>query len=430
MSTRQPSKSPHGDHRRHHSRHRTSKFPPQDYTDFTHTDISLIAPLLLPRTVNEVRSAYEKRVKKGISALPPHLQSKLSLLSSFCSMHSKLTPGPIISLFNSLREEIEDDVPKTWGPLVEREQLSSQKREMVEIVQHLAVLWLGPKVFHARFEKEPRRALLKEKPTKCCACTLVAMAGDFQTQVAMAGLFIGRINQKMWESSKRIDWFLEWTSARLPRSRREDAKSLIWEIGKKFRMTRLGAEGAGRSKKKPNLEAEEEGELGPGTASYAFSLDRELRDERSRGPRKLIGSEAQKDDERRRTARSYATGDDARISTIQQSIYEDDQDYYDYEQEDPRKPQTSSLYSRTTSGERPPSISIDADVMGILSMYDGSHVGEDDAEDEGQYSRPNQRDDDEESRGSGQYNMTPSQIQSMLDHSFGTKWDGPPIGRY
>jgi hypothetical protein len=430
MSTRQPSKSPHGDHRRHHSRHRTSKFPPQDYTDFTHTDISLIAPLLLPRTVNEVRSAYEKRVKKGISALPPHLQSKLSLLSSFCSMHSKLTPGPIISLFNSLREEIEDDVPKTWGPLVEREQLSSQKREMVEIVQHLAVLWLGPKVFHARFEKEPRRALLKEKPTKCCACTLVAMAGDFQTQVAMAGLFIGRINQKMWESSKRIDWFLEWTSARLPRSRREDAKSLIWEIGKKFRMTRLGAEGAGRSKKKPNLEAEEEGELGPGTASYAFSLDRELREERSRGPRKLIGSEAQKDDERRRTARSYATGDDARISTIQQSIYEDDQDYYDYEQEDPRKPQTSSLYSRTTSGERPPSISIDADVMGILSMYDGSHVGEDDAEDEGQYSRPNQRDDDEESRGSGQYNMTPSQIQSMLDHSFGTKWDGPPIGRY
>jgi hypothetical protein len=39
-------------------------------------------------------------------------------------------------------------------------------------------------------------------------------------------------------------------------------------------MTRLGAEGAGRSKKKPNLEAEEESELGPGTASYAFSLDR------------------------------------------------------------------------------------------------------------------------------------------------------------
>jgi hypothetical protein len=430
MSSRKPSNSPHGGHRHHHSRHRTSKFPPQDYTDFTRTDISLIVPLLLPQTVNETRSVYEKRIKKGIAALPPHLHCKLSLLSGFCSLHSKLTPGPIISLFNSLREEIEDDVPKTWGPLVEREQLSSQKREMVEIVQHLAVLWLGPKVFQARFEREPRRALLKEKPTKCCACTLVAMAGDFQTQVAMAGLFIGRINQKMWESSKRIDWFLEWTSVRLPKSRREDAKSLIWEIGKKFRMTRLGAEGARRSKKKPDLEAEEESELGPGTASYAFSLDRELREERSRGPRKLIGSEAQKDDDhRRRTAKSYATSDDARLSTVQQSIYEDDQDYDNYDQEDPRRQQVSSMYSRTTSGELPPSISIDDNVMDILSMYDGSHVGEDVAGDEGQYSRPNQRDDDEESRASGQYNMTPSRIQSMLDHSFGTTWDGPPIGR-
>jgi hypothetical protein len=430
MSSRKPSKSPHGGHRRRH----TSKFPPQDYTDFTRTDISLIAPLLLPQPVNETRSAYEKRIKKGIAALPPHLHCKLSLLSSFCSLHSKLTPGPIISLFNSLREEIEDDVPKTWGPLVQREQLSSQKREMVEIVQHLAVLWLGPKVFQARFEREPRRTLLKEKPTKCCACTLVAMAGDFQTQVAMAGLFIGRVNQNMWENSKRIVWFLEWTSARLPRSRREDAKSLIWEIGKKFRMTRLGAEGAGRSKKKPNLEAEEESELGPGTASYAFSLDRELREERSRGPRKLIGSEAQKDDDhRRRTAKSYATGDDARISTVQQSVYGDDQSNHYYgndDQDDRRWQQASSFYSRTTSGELPPSISIDDDVMGILSMYDGSHVGEDNAEDEGQHFMPNQPvDDDEESRASGQYNMTPSLIQSMLDHSFGTTWDGSPIGR-
>jgi hypothetical protein len=63
-------------------------------------------------------------------------------------------------------------------------------------------------------------------------------------------------------------------------------------------------------------------------------------------------------------------------------------------------------------------------------MYDGSHVGEDDAEDGGQHSMPNQPvDDDEDMRASGQYNMTPSRIQSMLDHSFGTTWDGPPIGR-
>ena len=272
----------------HHHRRHTQHFPPQDYSDLTRTDLSLLAPILLPQTFQETRSAYEKKTKKNIADLPQHLQCKIPLLSSFCSLHGKLSPGPITSLFNALREEIEDEVPKTWSPLVERQQLSSQKREMVEIVQHLAVLWLGPKVFQARFDREPRRTFMKEKPSKCCACTLVAMAGDFQTQVAMAGLFIGRINQNMWEGSKRIMWYVEWTIARLPKSRREDAKGLIWEIGKKFRMTRLGAEGRSNHQK-PNLEAEEESELGPGTASYVVSLDRELREERSKGPRKLIG---------------------------------------------------------------------------------------------------------------------------------------------
>jgi hypothetical protein len=297
---------------------------------------------------------------------------------------------------------------------------------MVEIVQHLAVLWLGPKIFQARFDREPRRVFLKEKPSKCCACTLVAMAGDFQTQVAMAALFIGRINQNMWEGSKRIVWYLEWTSARLPKSRREDAKGLIWEIGKKFRMTRLGAEGSGRSKKKPNLEAEEESELGPGTASYVISLDRELREEQTRGPRKLIGGETRGDDKHKSLARrNHATEEDDVDLAIQLSLEEQERS----NQADDRRPYASSFYSTDQSGERPSSISIAKDIDGIIRMYDegalnpGRRIDDDD-----QYYEPSERGNDNQSRAPTEYGMAPSRVQSMLDRSFGSKWDGPKLG--
>jgi len=412
----------------HHRRH-TENFPPQTYIDFTRTDLSLIAPILLPQTVHEKRSAYEKKVKKSIADLPPHLHCKFPLLSSFCGLHSKLSPAPITSLFNALREEIEDEVPRTWGPLQQREQLSSQKREMVEIVQQLAVLWLGPKVFKARFEREPRRVFMKEKPSKCCVCTLVAMAGDFQTQVAMAALFIGRINQNMWESSKRIVWYLEWTSARLPKSRREDAKGLIWDIGKKFRMTRLGAEGSGRSKKKPNLEDEEESELGPGTASYVFSLDRELREERSKGPRKLIGGQTQDDDKNNGLVRmNHATEEDDMDLAVQLSLQEQEGGgTRDQSEQGYRGPRASSFYSNAESGERPPSISVNKDIDGILRMYQDTLDTDQRLDDDDQYNEPSYQPEGTESVMSGQYNMTPSRIQSMLDESFGGPWDGPKI---
>jgi hypothetical protein len=413
----------------HHHRRHTQHFPPQKYSDLTRTDLSLLAPILLPQTFQETRSAYEKKVKKNIADLPQHLQCKIPLLSSFCSLHGKLSPGPITSLFNALREEIEDEVPKTWSPLVERQQLSSQKREMVEIVQHLAVLWLGPKVFQARFDREPRRTFMKEKPSKCCACTLVAMASDFQTQIAMAALFIGRINQNMWEGSKRTVWYLEWTSARLPKSRREDAKGLIWEIGKKFRMTRLGAEGRGKFKK-PNLEAEEESELGPGTASYVISLDRELREERSKGPRKLIGGNTRDDDRSKGLVRKiHATEQDDVDLAIQLSLEEQERSNQADDDEMYPRPYASSFYSQD-GGERPPSISIARDIDGIIRMYDESALDPNRRiDDDDQYYEPSQRgDDDAQSRVPTQYGMSNSRVQSMLDRSFDSKWDGPQIG--
>jgi len=430
---------------------RNHKFPPEEYSDLTCNDLALIAAILTPKKPQESRSAYEKKIKARIAELPAHLHCKHPLLSTFCNFHSKLTPLPISSLFHTIREEIEDEVPGTWDPLAERKQLSAQKEEMVEIVQHLAVLWLGAKVFQERFHRTPRRAFVGGKPSKCSACLLVAIGGDFPTLIAMAGLFIGRVRKDVWGNSKRIQFLLEWAASRLPPSRRADGCALVWEIGRKFRITRLGAESKrGRSDKRAradsDIEDEFESEVGPGTASYAFSLDRELREEKSRGPRKLIGSsafaaadgQAEEDFEQmwvdKLAERMQAENEEERLlrwqrhqAQKQQRLLED------------RRPR-SSMYSVTTSGERegdntrPPSISIDQELDSIISLYqDGSGQDQTDAHDlDGRYGYPrlnpyakDERDDDGSEASLGFRPITTmSRIQSTIDRAFGKKWDG------
>jgi hypothetical protein len=195
-------------------------------------------------------------------------------------------------------------------------------------------------------------------------------------------------------------------------------------------MTRLGAEGSGRSKKKPNLEAEEESELGPGTASYVMSLDRELREEQSKGPRKLIGGETRDDDKFKGLARrNHATEEDDVDLAIQLSLEEQERSNQADDGRS-RRPCASSFYSTDLSGERPPSISIAKDIDGIIRMYDESALDPNRRiDDDDQYYEPSQRgDDDTQSRVPTEYGMAPSRVQSMLDRSFGSKWDGPKLG--
>ncbi|KAM0713817.1 hypothetical protein Q7P37_010779 [Cladosporium fusiforme] len=364
------------DHRRHNRRHRTQHFPPREYTDLTRTDISLIAPILLPKTAKETRSEYEKRTKKRISELPAHLHCKHPLLSSFCSLHSKISPGPIVSLFNSLREEIEDEIPETWTPLVEKKALEPMKRGMVEMVQNLAVVWLGQKFFAERYGKNPPLSLARSKISGCAACTMVLIAADFQTQVALASLFIGRVDYKVWHSSKRIAFFLEWTAARMPGSVRDDSKKLIWEVGKKFRLTRIGSEDAKSKKKRSRVdqEEEEENEFGPGTASYPFSLEPEQREKRE-GPRRMINSTAQEDIDFQEGYRAtQATSLVPRGEPLRES----------------------SIYSRTVSGIDQTDLSITDDIEDIIAIYQQGGFSVD--EDEYQQNRNSSVDEESESQ--------------------------------
>lgn len=376
----------HGQHE-HHRRRRTHNFPPQEYNDLTRTDITLLAPILLPQTAKESRSEYEKAIKKRIADLPAHLQCKHPLMSSFCSLHSKISPLPIVSLFTSFREEVEDGITRTWLPLVESKQLSAQKAEIVEIVQQLAVLWLGPSAFTQRYGKEPRRALAKIKLSKCAACTLAMMAADFQTQVSMAGLFIGKVNQGIWDSSKRIMWFLEWTAARMPESRREESKRLIWEIGKKFRLTRIGAEEAKSKKGKSRINAVEETEEGPGTGIYLhpFNIGSHEDQEKSDEPRKMINSTAQEEIDLEELER--------RRDSHEPTIAPEQNKY----------PRASSIYSRTTSGLTPQQHSIAKEIESILALYEES---------DGISDRFHQHDDDGNTSGYSVGNPFASEIEA------------------
>jgi hypothetical protein len=323
-------------------------------------------------------------------------------------------------------------------------------------VTHLAVLWLGPKLFEARFQRQPRRALVKLKPSKCNACQLVLIGKDFPTLVAMAGLFIGRVKKSVWGSSKRIQFLLEWTASRLAPRMREDGSELVWDIGRKFRVTRIGAM-AGQKRKKGkrarvdddaedvdagNVEDEEEGEVGPGTASYAFSLDRELREEKSRGPRKLIGSSAfatadgQEEDLEQLWIDRLAVQHRA-AWTLQAQEEEEEEQRQQQGGGNRQKRPASSMYSRDISDERdrPPAIGINQELDKIISMYQSGDAQDDSSDTAAQheypalnpYAKDEEFDESEEALGYKPV-TTKSRIQSTIDKAFGGKWD-PKTGK-
>ena len=369
-------------------------------------------------------------------------------------MHSKINPMPISSLFFAIREEIEDHLPRVWGPLARRKQLSAQKEEMVEIVTHLAVLWMGPEAFKARFERDPRMTLVNLKTNKCNACKLVLIGKDFPTLVAMAGLFIGRVKKSVWGKSKRTQFLLEWTASRLPPRLRAEGSALIWELGRKFRITRIGAMASQRGRGKRarvddadeddgaggKVEDEDGGDYGPGTASYAFSLERELREERSRGPRKLIGSSAfaeadgQRENYERLLGNSRLLRNDSEAA-LEGQHHEQQQQYQQVSSSSSgEKRAASSMYSCDTSGvhEQPPSIDIHQELDGLIGLYQSGDTTQEYSTSAAQreypqlnpYAQDEESDEDLGPEMEWEPITTGSRIQSSINRAAGGKFNG------
>lgn len=224
----------------HHRRHESTRFPPEVYTDLTRTDMDLLAPIFLPSPYRDSKSraAHDKQIKKRIAALPRHLQSSYSVVTPWCGVHGKLCVTPLRSIFNALRVDIEDGTARTWRPLASEGRLSNLAKEMVEVVIHTSVIWLGPQIFSEKFKRQPRRVFTvnaRKVDTRCIPCMLTSMADSFDTLLAIAACFIGRKPEGIWEKSKRIQWLEAWICACVVEGKRRDAARLMWDCGKAFK---------------------------------------------------------------------------------------------------------------------------------------------------------------------------------------------------
>lgn len=185
-------------------RHHYNNYPPQEYTDLQPDDIKQLAPLfeVAPQPDTPAHAAHEDRVKMRSSALPSHLRCKFSMLSTFCSLHDKISPLPILSILDVVKHEV---APGNLAP--KHEALGAQ----YFVLQELNAIWTKPAYFEAVFGRDATD--LAYHGGKCAACKLARVAKDVPTLTALGGLVISSINPKNWKKSKRIQWMEEWVKA-------------------------------------------------------------------------------------------------------------------------------------------------------------------------------------------------------------------------
>jgi hypothetical protein len=234
---------------------------------------------------------------------------------------------------------------------------------------------------------------------------------------------------------------------------------LVWDIGRKFRVTRIGAMASQKRRGKRarvdagddedvaggKVEDEDEGEFGPRTASYAFSLDRELREERSRGPRKLIGSSAfaeadgqMENYERLRRGPQLSLRNESEQELNgqqqQQEEEEDEDEVQQYQYQHGEKRPASSMYSCDTSGvhEQPPSIDIHQELDGLIGLYQSGETTQEYSTSAAQqeypqlnpYAQDEESDEDLGPEMEWEPITTGSRIQSSINRAAGGRFNG------
>ena len=226
--------------------HRRWRVPLYDYTELSQTDIADLTGILshAPRPQTS-GSIYEEVVRKLISNLPSHLRSKIPWVSTLCSLHSKMNPSPIVSLFKALRREIEDCLPAAWEPLRAQGLLSSEQAEMLTVLEDLSALWLQADEFNMRFgrSRETKPACHYQK-NKCAACILAHIGGNADDLVAMGAYFVARVSTNIWKRSKRIMWIEAWIRDSVEAHQQQHAIERMWQLGTELRGLRKKARGS------------------------------------------------------------------------------------------------------------------------------------------------------------------------------------------
>lgn len=186
------------------SRHpRRHSLPPKDYKDLTHTDIRLLAPLFRPAPLSgtSASAVHEASIRHKIQDLPLHLRCKLPKLSTFCSLHEKLNPLPILSILEAVQHEVSSANLDLYEEAV--------CGQTIRFLKDVNGIWLKPAEFRARYGV-PAPYDFAYVPRRCAACRLAMVAMDTHVLTTLGGLVIASIDPANWKKSKRIYWFEEW----------------------------------------------------------------------------------------------------------------------------------------------------------------------------------------------------------------------------
>ncbi|KAK1062182.1 hypothetical protein LTR74_010492 [Friedmanniomyces endolithicus] len=206
---------------RHQSR-RPYSWPPREYDDLTKADIAALAAVLIPPPPpnSSASAAFPHEIRRLIAALPSHLRCRCPCPSTLCTAHERLNPLPLISLFDSIRRNVEHELHMHWTPL-------SAESSMTAAQGHL-ITRLSLHAWHVN-------------GNTCAACALSQFATDINLLLALGALTIATLSPHNWRKSKRV-YFLESQLQHLHDRRlssaAETAKRTMFELGSELRRIR------------------------------------------------------------------------------------------------------------------------------------------------------------------------------------------------
>lgn len=136
-----------------------------------------------------------------ISELPSHLRAKIPKLSTFCPLHHKLNPLPVIDLLKVVQREVHPKALDKWNGT----------DLPITLLQNTNAIWMKPEIFFKAFGRSPGVGTgWSFQEQKCAACKLAYLARNTDVVVALGAITIARLDPRNWKKSKRILWFEAW----------------------------------------------------------------------------------------------------------------------------------------------------------------------------------------------------------------------------
>lgn len=204
-----------------HLRH-SKNFPPQAYADLNREDITLLAPILAagPPKESDSCASCEATTRQLIAELPSHLRSKIRWLTTFCSLHKKLNPLPIISLWNAIKRDADHELATTWSKVC----LTPAQRHFVD-----------------RIRQRPWHT----QNSNCAACRLSQLAHDNDILIALGATTLATLTSNNWKKSKRALFLQGLLQGRAGPGSAQGAVQKMLELGSQFRDLRKGLQKQG-----------------------------------------------------------------------------------------------------------------------------------------------------------------------------------------